>query len=190
MLSPITPDQHDRVRRCYEEGFAAHLRAPFADLLDPADGQQALVLAERERPLGLAVVRPLGDTGWTFLRYFVVDSQVRNRGLGSRLWTALTRHLDSTMLIFDVEDPQEPHCSPQEKEIRLRRIAFYERNGALLLPVTGYRTPHGDTWGPMQLMAAPLDPTLPWTVSQVVLAVYQHRWGLSPDHPTVLGTQY
>lgn len=178
----------DQVRRIYEDGFAEHLRAPFEDLFSTEHGQRALVFGE-DRPTGLAVLRPLADTGWMFLRYFVVDTAQRGRGLGSQLWKTVTSTLSaegSTMLVFDVEDPDEADCSPQEKEIRLRRIAFYERNGAILLPINGYLTPHGDDWGPMKLMAAPLDGFRDWTARDVVLAVYRHRWGLAVDHPTVL----
>ena len=76
----------DRVRAIYEDGFAEHLRSPLADLL----ADRALVLTDGE-PRGLAVLRGLGDTGWVFLRYFVVGD--RGRGIGGQLWT----HVRSAM---------------------------------------------------------------------------------------------
>ena len=70
---------------------------------------------------------------------------------------------------------------------------FYLRQGADLLPVSGYRTPYGSAedpgWTPMRLMAAPLTAGQPVSViPEIVAAVYRYRWSLAPDHPQVTGT--
>ncbi|GAB3893719.1 hypothetical protein GCM10029964_070960 [Kibdelosporangium lantanae] len=117
-----------------------------------------------------------------FLRYFVVGS--RGGGLGGRMWSLLRSALGpTTPVVFDVEDPGEPGISAEEKAIRQRRIAFYNRLGAVLLPVTGYSPPHGDSTDPMLLMA-----TESTEASRTVRAVYQHRYGLGEDHPIVART--
>lgn len=51
------------MRQIYFDGFAPHLRAALDDLL----AGMALVLVG-ETPLGFAVLRVLGDTGWVYLR--------------------------------------------------------------------------------------------------------------------------
>src|ERR1700722_13571972 len=91
------------------------------------------------------------------------SSWKRGRGLGGILWqhvTARLRDLAYTLLVFDVEDPDGPGCGEAEVRLRNRRVAFYLRQGAQLLPVSGYRTPHGSEedpgWTPMRLMSAPL----------------------------------
>ncbi len=93
------------------------------------------------------MLRPLGATDWIFLRYFVVDAAQRRRGLGRVPWKKVTGRLYESgysPLVFDVEDPEEPGCGQQESQTRSRHIAFYQRQGVSLRPVSGYRTPHGN----------------------------------------------
>jgi GNAT superfamily N-acetyltransferase len=189
----------DRVRRLYAGGFPAQLRASFASVTARrAAGEDALALLCDGRPAGFALLRRLGGTGWSYLRYFVVDEQRRGQGLGGIMWDELTARLRAdgqTLLIFDVEDPAEPGCHPAEQRLRDRRIAFYQRHGASLLPVSGYRTPPaaGTAWASLLLLAAPLRPGAPDPGHQaraIVAAVYQHRWGLQPGHPQLAAIRY
>jgi GNAT superfamily N-acetyltransferase len=191
-----------QVRRIYEAGFAPHLRAGFDELLTGRQpGEVAFALTGDGQPGGFAMLRPLGGTGWIFLRYFVVDETRRGQGLGGILWDLLTARLAAagfSLLVWDVEDPDEPGTDAGEVLTRSRRITFYLRHGGWLLPVQGYRTPHEDAghvdWTPMRLMAAGLpgdgplaDQAVP--PGPIVAAVYQYRWLLAPDHPQVLGTE-
>jgi GNAT superfamily N-acetyltransferase len=191
----------DDIRRIYETGFAPHLRADFSSITSERRPRElAFALRQDEQPRGFAMLRPLGATGWIFLRYFVVEEGQRGRGLGGILWQHVTgrlRQLGYTLLIFDVEDPDEPDCGEDEVRIRNRRIGFYLRQGAHLLPVSGYRTPHGNSedpgWTPMLLMSAPLtagagQPVSVVPAGEIVAAVYRYRWSLPPDHPQVTGT--
>jgi GNAT superfamily N-acetyltransferase len=204
-LDTLPPRAVGDVRRIYEEGFPPHQRADFAEVSERRQGDEsALALVRGGHPCGFAMLRSLGDTGWIYLRYFVVDRHQRGQGLGGVLWDQLAAWLRAagfTLLVFDVDDPAEPGQEPGETSIRSRRIRFYERHGARLLPVTGYRTPHvaphaGDPdWAPMLLMAAILaaDPASPrpgpgdrW-VRAVVDAVYRYRWELDPGDPRLAG---
>ena len=189
------------VRRIYEEGFPDHLRADFTSLTDNReDGESALALVLRRQPCGFAMLRRLGVTGWTFLRYFVVDQRLRGQGLGGIMWDQLIAWLQAdgcTLLVFDVEDPGEPGCGPAQAQVRSRRVRFYQRHGAVVLPLRGYRTPHAsagdDGWTPMLLMAAPVAVGGPapgaGEARAIVSAVYQHRWRLDPGHPQIAATQ-
>ncbi|MFD4636076.1 hypothetical protein ACFWN2_02105 [Lentzea sp. NPDC058436] len=183
----LSAAQLGRVREIYEDGFDPRLRAPFENLLT----DRALVLVD-DAPRGLAVLRDLGDTGWVFLRYFVVGE--RGRGLGERLWTSLRAALTGrTRIVFDVEDPAEHGITAEEELVRRRRITFYVRLGAVLLPANGYLPPHGNDAHPMLLMAADLDrprtpPIAGEDLRQVTSAVYRHRYGLDHTHPVVART--
>lgn len=178
--------QLDRVRAIYEDGFAPHLRSPFADLL----ADRALVFTDGQ-PHGLAVLRGLGTTGWVFLRYLVVAD--RGRGVGGQLWTQLRASmLDAgfSRIVLDVEDPAEQGIGSAEEHVRRRRVAFYTRLGAALLPVHGYLPPHGHDPHPMLLLAADLDRPRTSSIEGddlrlVVLAVYRHRYGLTATSPVV-----
>jgi GNAT superfamily N-acetyltransferase len=187
------------LRQTYEEGFPSHQRADFAAVtVQRQEGELALALVGDGQPCGFAMLRPLDGTGWVFLRYFVVDHARRGQGLGGVLWEQLTRWLANagfTLLVFDVEDPDEPACGPDQAALRFRRLRFYQRHGASLLPVTGYRAPHvapeTSSWCPMLLMTAPLSgrpaPPDPSQARAIVEAVYRFRWQLEPEQFPAFG---
>jgi GNAT superfamily N-acetyltransferase len=191
----------DVVRRIYEQGFLPHLRADFLTLVEHREpGEDALALVGDRQPCGFVMLRRLGGTGWTYLRYFVVDQRLRGRGLGGIMWDRLIvrlREAGCTMLVFDVEDPGDPRCGPVESQVRCRRVGFYQWHGAVVLPVRGYQTPHSsaadDGWTPMLLMAAPVAVGVrapgAGEAPAIVSAVYQHRWRLEPGHPQIAATQ-
>jgi GNAT superfamily N-acetyltransferase len=201
-VEQLEPAGVDRVREIYEAAFPAHQRADFRSLLDGRwPGERAFALTQDGHPYGFALLRPLGPTGWMYLRYFAVDEALRGRGLGGAMWSQLTAWLSDSgysLLVFDVDDPDDPGSGQQESQLRSRRIAFYRRQGAFILPVTGYSTPHeeagGSEWTPMLLMAADLvageSPAASASgVRAVVEAVYRHRWSIPPDHPRVTQTR-
>jgi len=188
----LDPAAMTALRRIYEEGFPPHQRADFAAVTAQRRADElALALVGTGQPSGFAMLRPLGSTGWIFLRYFVVDQARRGQGLGGLLWEQLTARLKDagfTLLVFDIDDPAEPGGEPGETGLRFRRLRFYQRHGASLLPVTGYRAPHvaPETSGesPMLLMTAPLSggpggPD-PGQAGAIVAAVYRFRWQLEP----------
>lgn len=198
-VEALSPAATAGLRRIYEDGFPPHQRADFAAVTSQRqDGELALALTAGGQPYGFAMLRPLGSTGGVFLRYFVVDRSQRGRGLGGLLWEQLTARLRQagfTLLVFDVEDPGEPACGPGQVSVRFRRIRFYQRHGASLLPVTGYRAPHGapeaSGWSPMLLMTVPLSGSSavpdPGRARAVVDAVYRFRWQLEPEDFPVFG---
>jgi GNAT superfamily N-acetyltransferase len=190
-VETLSPAAMTVLRRIYEEGFPPRERADFAAVTNARqEAELSLALIGDGQPSGFAMLRPLGGTGWIYLRYLVVDSVQRGQGLGGLLWEQLTARLREagyTLLVFDVEDPDEPDRDPAEIEIRHRRIRFYQRQGASLLPVTGYRTPDvaadSSGWSPMRLMTAPLSGAAP-EAGSIVEAVYRFRWELEPgDFP-------
>lgn len=198
-VESLGAEEAGQVRRIYEDGFAPHLRADFTTLTTEREPDEiALALVRDRQPYGFAMLRPLGDTGWIFLRYFVAGQ--RGQGLGGIMWDRLIARLRADgylLLIFDVEDPDELGSDPAEVEIRNRRIRFYQRHGAALLPVRGYGNRHEDggdhEWTPMRLMAAPVAAGTPAPGPEeapaIVSAVYRYRWRLEPSHPQVAATQ-
>jgi GNAT superfamily N-acetyltransferase len=197
------------VRHVYESSFPLALRAPWAEITADRPDEQLLVLLEdvsREAPpVGLILIRQLGTTSMSFLRYFVVDAQHRGRGHGSALFSALVAHLragERSMLLLDVEDPDgRPEDSPERRD-DLRRIDFYQRHGVHMLAVREYAPPdHGQegeepalllmgasltepSGDGLPLGPAPVGPALRGAVT----AVYRDRYGLDPDDPVVRAT--
>jgi hypothetical protein len=168
----------------YLAAFPASLRAPFTDLL----ADDMLVLVAGGRPAGFAVTRRLGPTGWVFLRYYAVLE--RGGGVGSQMWRLLSEYWAAAgcdRILLDVEDPDEPGTDAEEVRIRHRRIAFYDRLGARLLPVRDYRPAQpGGHPHPLRLIGAETGPDArPATLHDLVLAVYQYRYDLDAGDPSV-----
>jgi hypothetical protein len=182
----LTAQKRGAVRAIYEDAFPEELQVPFDDLFV----DRVLVLLDDDGPAGLAVVRDLTGTSWTFLRYYAVGR--RGRGTGSAMWRALADLLAEegrTRLIWDVEDPAEAGLSPAAVEEHRRRIAFYERLGARLLPVREYLPPHDDGHAPqLLLMDTPLGSGDAPTVRELVETVYLRRYGVPADHDAVRRT--
>ncbi len=186
------------VRHVYESSFPLALRAPWEEITAGRPDEQLLVLlADESReapPVGLALIRHLGSTSMSFLRYFVVDAQRRGLGHGSALWSAIVQHLRGagrSMLLLDVEDPDgRPQDSPDRRD-DLRRIDFYRRHGVDMLAVRKYCPPdHGqdDEEPRLLLMGASLVEPAVDDLRAAVTAVYRDRYGLDPDHPVVRTT--
>lgn len=188
LTTEVSTEQLEQVRAIYTDAFPPELSADFESLL--AD-RLVVRVAGDGTPEGLAVLRPLGGTGWVFLRYYAVG--VRGGGVGTRMLGELADLLaeeGNRLLVWDVEDPDEAGLPEEHVVEHRRRIAFYERAGGVLLPVTDYAPPHGDDLGDhvphLRLMCLPLaGAPLPAT-RDVLLAAMTLRYDLDPQHPAVL----
>jgi GNAT superfamily N-acetyltransferase len=203
-LAAVSPSVIRTAREIYEAGFPPAERAPFDDLLDVRSDERMQILLEGDGDhggvLGLVLVRDLGETGSTFLRYFVVAADRRSQGVGGRLWSALCRDLAARgrqRVLFDVEDPDDAAADRHEVDERLRRVRFYRRAGADLIDVDSYAPPHhgepGTPTMPLRPMGAALDAAGgsrpleldPASVAELMAAVMHFRYGVTaPDGPS------
>lgn len=180
----------EAAREIYEGGFPAHLRATWTQVsTERLDTEDALVLVDDSGPVAFVLVRSMGATDSIYLRYLVVDERRRGQGIGSRVWEHLTAYAAGRgfdLLVWDVEHPDEDGIDDAEKDVRTRRIDFYERLGGVVLAVPDYTNPHTDESGthevPMILMATGLRGTQhPLTdrhwLGRLVRDVNRYRWG-------------
>lgn len=87
----------------------------------------ALGLFRGEELLGYALLRREGS--FVLLDYLAACQGKRNQGTGSAILTGLKeRYADTAGLLAEAE-AVEPGVSEEEKQLRRRRLAFYERNG-------------------------------------------------------------
>ncbi len=182
----LTADQLALVREIYDEAFPEDLRVPFDDLLvdrvlvrldadGPARGARG-----GARPRRAPAGRSCATTPWA--RAAAAPARRCSTQLAAR-WP----REGGSLLVWDVEDPDEPGLSPEHVDEHQRRIRFYERNGGELLPVAEYRPPHdGGLAGhapPMRLMCRTLGAWVRPPVADIVRGAYQHRYGAGRRRP-------
>lgn len=102
----------------------AMLRLMDMDRYDP------LLVTQGGQPLGYAMVwLPEGREG-ALLEYLGVLRGKRNGGLGTKILALLAQRYGQ---LFGEAEAPCPEASPEENDLRRRRIAFYERNGFRVL---------------------------------------------------------
>ncbi len=195
-MSGVYAPDLERAKAIYEEGFPLHQRMAFDDIVESArDGSRHVSVAKADgRVIGVSVVYPLASTPALFLEYFAVDGAQRGKGIGTRLW----RHIMETPppgpaegFVLEVDDPEEEDLPQEEARIREQRVQFYLRLGARFLPVADYRVPFvtGEGEERLRLMWAPLGrdhESLPGSLRDLVLAVYEEGYELPPNDPLVV----
>ena len=110
------------------EAFAPQERKPFADIvsLRAAGRYEIWGLFDAGALLGYGTLWKAPEHPLVLLDYLGVTALRRNGGLGSRLLTLLKGQ--GRPLVVESELPV-PGASPEENDIRRRRIGFYQRGG-------------------------------------------------------------
>jgi GNAT superfamily N-acetyltransferase len=198
-LRDLDDRQLNAVRSVFEEAFPPWQREPFDDLVarERAGRATTVIVVDSGQPLALAVTSYLASVGWSYLEYFAVAVDHRDRGVGGQLWRAMGRDLVARAqpgrLVLEVEDPAGAAEDSAERRKRERRIRFYQRQEAGFLPVRNYNVPHLDGVDgsePMLLLWAAITdsalPPSPSELSALLPAVYAAGYELSADHALVL----
>jgi len=188
-LTTPTPREWAQIEQIYTESFLPAERDPFPVITEGVEHSSLMLLAAQNGAdvIGLALVTPLLDIPVLFLPYLAIHSDYRGQGVGGGLFRFmiewLTEEIDSTALVWEVEPapPDDPTHN------RSRRIRFYERSGADLIPMTNsYRMPNLETGIgalPLWLMWIPLrGERRPLEKSEVIAwveAIYRTDY---PDH--------
>jgi GNAT superfamily N-acetyltransferase len=172
--------------RIYEQSFASPSREPVEVILKSL--REGVGLAFRAcdaagTTIALATTHLLKQPPAVFLVYLAVDERDRGRGLGRRVlehaWSASAARVREALgMIWEVDAAPAPGAEPSP-EYR-RRIAFYERCGAVLLSA-GYRQPpvDGSTILPLQLMFRPAHAAArpdAETVHAMIRAMYAEKY--------------
>ncbi len=198
-VAAVDEVQLAQVRAIYEDAFSPELRVPFAELTQAGEADQTFVALDGAEAVGFAALRLLGSAQWSFLRYFAIAPARRGRGLGREFWRLLAdcagRQGWPGRMVFEVEDPGDAAGDDHERLVRQRRVAFWTRCGARLLPAPGYVLPDYTGAGvtePMLLMAGSSGQARAPVVAgddlrRLVLAIYTDRYRLPVDHPLVAG---
>ena len=191
-LAAVTPAQRAGARSIYEESFPVRQRTPFDELLGAGDGYAAEVALLGDDVVGIAFASSLESVGWCFLEYMAIAPDRRGDGLGGAVWEYVAQdaaRAGAAGVVLEVEDPEEDGIEADERQVRERRIRFWERCGAGRLPVPRYVVPNLDDSGtePLVLMASPAGAaTTTPVLAGLVRALYTEGYGLAPDDPLVV----
>jgi hypothetical protein len=139
----------------------------------------------------------LADT-FSFLAYMATDPNRRSGGIGSKHLQRLLEIIQETYpkhigLLFEIEatDPEFEDLEEQEKIIRKRRRAFYERAGArVICPDSIYLTVHYDSrdreWEGELMGFEFAGPIISDSLVHVLEQIYMLCYQLPANHPLVL----
>ena len=193
--SELDTAQFSQLDIIYEQAFPARLRVPLTELAAPSPRDQLLAALDGPNPVGFAALRRLTTADTVFLRYYGIAADRRRSRLGLRFWQQLTRFVAAsgwpTRIAFEVEDPAGAHADEPERQIRLGRISFWERCGAVVQPVTGYAIPALTGIGhpePMALMIADPDDgdrLSDEELTVLVRTIFTEHYGLAPQDPLI-----
>lgn len=132
--------QQDRLTPIDRDGLAdlyPSMRDDFPPLeLKPLRRMRQLLKQGRYEPFfaeldgirrGYAFLLKTEDSPYILLDYLAMFRPERNGGYGSRTLELLKEHCPDG-LMAEVEDPDDAD-TPEERALRLRRVAFYQRSG-------------------------------------------------------------
>ncbi|RAY14820.1 GNAT family N-acetyltransferase [Actinomadura craniellae] len=190
----LSPQGITGLREIYEEAFPTSERLSFDSLVGGTkDASRSLTaLLQGDEVSAFASTLRLHGYPAVLLEYLAVHRRRRGTSLGGTLWSHVRRTAESTPtvrgVVLEVEDPDEPGIAVDTVALRRRRLVFYRRRGARVLPVLDYLIPDQQCAGelPMVLMWAPTgsggspDRT---ELRLLLRALHQEGYGLPEDNP-------
>ncbi len=122
-----TADANDeKLKLLYETAFPKNEQIPWSDLVSLINKMHLDFTAyyEDDNFVGFTIVFPHEPFNWYW--YFAVKPELRGQGKGQKILTALIEKYNGKICVLDMESPKQK-CN--NKEQRIRRHAFYLRNG-------------------------------------------------------------
>jgi len=112
----------------YHEAFPAEERKPFSMLLKMRRQGNSEMLVIHDKQTGKAVGLAFTMTGekLVVLDYLAIDKKHRSDGYGSALLSEFRMRYEGRTVLIEIETPDE---NAENNEQRIRREAFYLRNG-------------------------------------------------------------
>jgi len=175
----LASKSRDQLRAIYLDSFPPHERAEFAFLVDSiAAGERWLFTATRGDDLfGFAIIVPYIARDVHLLEYLAVARQARSAGIGGVL---LKHSVDAARangsvagILLEVEHDDDGDAD--ERALRARRVAFYERNGAMRMKLrwlavdTNLKAPRGGK------------------LRECVVGIFERSYGLREEDALVRG---
>lgn len=115
-----------QLRDLYKSSFPEQEQIPFDELklLLKSDLLDFSAYYDEGMFIGFTIVLKMKEYNWGW--YFAVRDELRGRGYGQQILSALIERYANSPLVIDIESP---HQECDNKEQRKRRYEFYKRNG-------------------------------------------------------------
>lgn len=121
-----TQEPDPNVYSLYKKAFPKNERVPFEDL-DLLPGSHLYgIYTDPEYTQFAGMIDILDYKGICQVRYLATDDSLRGQGIGSKILDWVKENWKDSIICIDVESDRVP-CDNLEQ--RLRRKAFYHRNG-------------------------------------------------------------
>ena len=123
---PVSPLHWISLYRLYLSAFPASERKPFSIIyrMYRQGRTDAWRICRGSRMVGMATT--VNGDGLVLLDYFAVDGGLRGQGIGSEALKMLQQMYAQVGFFGEIESTRE---DVPERELRLRRMAFYRRGG-------------------------------------------------------------
>ncbi|MDO4902722.1 MAG: GNAT family N-acetyltransferase [Limosilactobacillus sp.] len=122
---------YQEVKQLYRRAFPKYEREPWSWMMLKSKFKQADFMAfyDEDKFVGFSYV--IHSRGFHYILFLAINDQLRSQGYGSRIIKQLRSLYPSDSLVLDIEQPDP---SAKNNKQRLRRLAFYKRNGFYLTP--------------------------------------------------------
>ena len=161
-----------------EQDFSEDEHAPYAVLYEQLQNgiQEGWVFCDGDRDLAYSICAASNANEFVLVSLLAVYPEYRGRGIGSVFLKAMNeKFADKQAILVEVEKP-ELSKSAEDRSSRVKRIAFYEREGFYGIPGIDYAI-----WGvPMHIMAKPMiasKETVDDGIGQFIHAIYLQLMG-------------
>ncbi|MBQ7686709.1 MAG: GNAT family N-acetyltransferase [Bacteroidaceae bacterium] len=116
----------EQLKQLYQTAFPENEQIPWNDLVRLIGEMHLDFTAyyQGEDFIGFTIVYPRPSFNWYW--YFAVKEELRGKGFGQQILTALIEKYKGQSCVLDMESPRQP-CNNAEQ--RQRRHAFYLLNG-------------------------------------------------------------
>lgn len=132
LIKATEKEQLLKIEDLYEQAFPVEEQKDFSLILKKQEQgvlEILMILGEQEEFTGLAITVSYGDM--TLLDYFAVVPEYRGGGKGTKALALLKERYKGRKFILEIENP---NIEAENKEQRIKRKAFYKRNGMNYIP--------------------------------------------------------
>lgn len=131
VLDRSEPKEFELFYKIYSESIEKSEQKPKQQILEMCGRQDYLVrnLYSRGMMVGFTLSFLNTEKKFALLEYMAVDPSIRSQGFGSELLKDLTDYLRSRDFQWLVLEVDSPYQKAKDQSARVKRVAFYEKNG-------------------------------------------------------------